>query len=167
MSTVTTPMLHVLDWCGSALGLIGAYMLAFRFRGSRYGWFAFFAANGFYVAMASTVGLPGLLAQQLGYSVSSAIGIYRYVISKATMRLEQAREDALTVTRQLAAFDPNGASPSEELASLIGQARAVLERLEGTQRPLAFCHSSPTSAVWTPSAPRTGATPDEVAHDMS
>ena len=145
MSVTMTPLLPVLDWCGSALGLIGAYMLAFRFKGSRYGWFAFFAANGFYVVMASSVGLPGLLAQQLGYSVSSAIGIYRHFLSRATKQSEKARDEAMALVLQLAEFDPVAWPPAEQLTSLIRQARMLREDAHsGKARSLALHGPAPT-----------------------
>jgi len=137
MSVTTTPILQVLDWCGSALGLIGAYMLAFRFRGSRYGWFAFFAANGFYVAMASSIGVPGLLVQQLGYSVSSAIGIYRHFLSKATIRLERGRDQAWLIAHQLAELDPTAEGTTEQIAVLIRSARQMRLEVDSTGAPVA------------------------------
>lgn len=137
MSITTTPALQILDWCGSALGLIGAYMLAFRFRGSRYGWFAFFAANGFYVAMASSIGVPGLLVPQLGYSVSSAIGIYRHFLSKATIRLERAQDDAWSIANQLADLDPTLECSAEQIATLVERARRMRQAMHGRQLPAA------------------------------
>jgi hypothetical protein len=144
MSLTTTPLLQVLDWCGSACGLIGAYMLAFRFRGSRYGWFAFFAANGFYVVMASGIGLPGLLAQQLGFSVSSVIGIYRHFISRGTIRSEKAREEALALVLQLAEFDPMGRQQDEQLTALIRRARVLRDAThDGGTAALSLHDSAP------------------------
>lgn len=142
MSVTTTPLLQVLDWCGSAFGLIGAYMLAFRFRGSRYGWFAFFAANGFYVAMASSVGLPGLLAQQLGFSVSSVIGIYQHFISRASIRTERMREEALTLVLQLAEIDLTASQQEEQLTSLIRQARMLRDEAYSGDPPPLGLHGS-------------------------
>ena len=148
MSVTTTPTLQILDWCGSALGLIGAYMLAFRFRGSRYGWFAFFAANGFYVAMASTLGVPGLLVQQAGYSISSAIGIYRYFLSKASVRMERAQQEAWSIATQLADFDPHDEASADRIASLIARARQMRADLQG--------HGAPAAALLRSTAPAGG-----------
>lgn len=95
MAVAMTPTLQALGWCGSDLGLVGAYTLALRFRVSRDGWLAFLGANAVYIAMASSLGVPGLLVQQIGFAGSSAIGIYRYLISTADDRLEAACNQAL------------------------------------------------------------------------
>ena len=69
--------LQLLDWSGCGLGLLGAYTLALNFRYSRYGWLAFLAANVAYIALASTLGVGGLLIQQIGFMGSSFLGVYR------------------------------------------------------------------------------------------
>src|SRR6476660_421223 len=101
MTVPMTPALHVLDWCGSALGLLGAYTLAFRLRVSRYGWIAFFVANLAYIVMARQLGVFGLLAQQIGFMGSSAIGIYRHFFSGSRDSVGEGDE----------ATRPNGAVP--------------------------------------------------------
>ena len=97
-----SPTLHVLDWCGCSLGLVGAYTLAFRLRISRYGWVSFFIANIAYVFMA---GRLGLLAQQVGFMGSSAIGIYRHFFVRALDepdgRADQAQAWAMRTPEQI------------------------------------------------------------------
>lgn len=126
MAVSMTPMLQTLDWCGSALGLIGAYTLAFRFSASRYGWLAFFAANAIYIVMASSLGLPGLLARQIGFIGSSTIGIYRHFVARTGDRLEAARDRALRISLQLAQLsaDADDQLPAE-VVRLVQSARRL------------------------------------------
>lgn len=140
MTIEMTPTLQALDWCGSALGLLGAYTLAFRMSVSRYGWLAFFAANVIYIVMASKLGVPGLLAQQVGYVGSSTIGIYRHFISRAGDRLEAARDTALRISLELAQISPEiDKQVPEELVRLIQQARQLQVQLaQPAQRQFAL-----------------------------
>ena len=126
MAVAMTPTLHVLDWCGSALGLIGAYTLAFRLRASRYGWLAFFAANVVYIVMASSLGVPGLLAQQIGFLGSSAIGIYRHFASRTSDRLDATGAQAYRISTKLSQISPDlDARLPPEVALLVRSARRL------------------------------------------
>jgi hypothetical protein len=58
-------MLTALEWSGSLLGLLGAYLLATHGRVSRYGWIAFLAANVVMMAFALGIERYGLLIQQV------------------------------------------------------------------------------------------------------
>ncbi len=126
MAVEMTPLLQILDWSGSALGLIGAYTLAFRLRISRYGWLAFFAANLVYIALAGRLGVMGLLAQQVGFMGSSAIGIYRNFLDRAEMRRAAAQEAAWSISVRLAAIPPSHliGTPAD-LIRLIEQAKTL------------------------------------------
>lgn len=136
MAIAMTPNLQALDWCGSALGLLGEYTLAFRFRVSRYGWIAFFAANIIYIVMASSLGVPGLLAQQVGFLGSSAIGIFRHFVSRTGDRLESARMEGHAITMHLGAVSPETeATLPPEVAHLVQSARRL--------RAAASCASLP------------------------
>ena len=124
MTAAMTPTLQALDWCGSALGLIGAYTLAFRLSGSRYGWIAFFTANIIYIVLAASLGVHGLLAQQIGFVGSSAIGIYRHFVSRTGDRLEAARDEALRTCSQLAQLPSHHELPAD-VARLAQRARQL------------------------------------------
>ena len=123
-----SPTLHVLDWCGCSLGLVGAYTLALRLRISRYGWVSFFIANIAYVFMAGRLGLLGLLAQQVGFMGSSAIGIYRHFFVRAPDepdgRADQAQAWAIS-TRLAAVPSSYLTRVPKELARLIEDAKAL------------------------------------------
>lgn len=66
-----------LEWFGAAAGLAGAFMLAFNTRVSKYGWLFFLMANFCMIGFAVIGGFTGLLIQQIGFTASSLIGIYR------------------------------------------------------------------------------------------
>ncbi len=69
--------LAVFEWSGSILGLLGAFLLATNSGLSRYGWLAFLAANVAMIVFAAGIGAHGLLLQQLGFTASSCLGLYR------------------------------------------------------------------------------------------
>lgn len=131
MAVEPTFLQHVLDWTGCAFGLIGAYLLAARLRVSRYGWFAFFAANLVYIALASRLGVWGFLAQQVGFLGSSAVGIFRNFVSPSRDRVDQKDDDvehqvAWGISMRLAAMPPSYlVSAPPELALLIEQAKSL------------------------------------------
>lgn len=70
-------MIEFLEWAGSLLGLLGAFLLATHSRVSRYGWIAFFLANLCMVAFAFGIDRYGLLVQQIGFLVTSLLGLKR------------------------------------------------------------------------------------------
>ncbi|NDP63086.1 hypothetical protein [Polaromonas sp.] len=67
----------ILEWSGSLCGLMGALLLATHTLLSRYGWVAFLVANIAMVGFALGIGRNGLLVQQLGFTATSLLGIYR------------------------------------------------------------------------------------------
>lgn len=70
-------MLTALEWAGSLLGLLGAYLLATNSRVSRYGWVAFLAANVAMITFALGIERYGLLVQQTGFMGTSLLGLHR------------------------------------------------------------------------------------------
>lgn len=68
---------RLMEWSGSVLGLLGAFLLASNTAISAYGWFAFLAANLALIGFAVAIQAHGLLLQQLGFLASSALGIAR------------------------------------------------------------------------------------------
>ena len=67
-----------LEWGGCILGLVVATLLALNNSLSGYGFIAFAIANGFWIAFALVIGSRALLIMQLGFVLSSALGIYRW-----------------------------------------------------------------------------------------
>ena len=68
-----------LGWVGSILGLIGAALLALNFEYSGYGWFAFLASNVAWIAYGLRTKTRSLLTMQLGFTLTSIIGLYRWL----------------------------------------------------------------------------------------
>ena len=66
-----------LEWSGAISGLLGAFLLATHTRISRYGWLAFLLANFCLVAFAFQIDRYGLLLQQVGFTATSLLGMYR------------------------------------------------------------------------------------------
>jgi hypothetical protein len=77
---VTLPLL--LEWLGAALGLLGAGLLATNTRFSAYGWLAFLASNVCWISYAHMLGAWGLLAQQIGFTATSCIGLWRWRVGR-------------------------------------------------------------------------------------
>lgn len=65
------------EWTGALLGLLGAFLLATHSRVSQYGWLAYLGANVAMTAFAASIGAHGLLIQQLGFTVTTLLGLYR------------------------------------------------------------------------------------------
>ena len=70
-------MIDFLEWAGSLSGLAGAFLLATHTRFSRYGWLAFLAANLALIGFAIGIGRYGLLVQQVGFTATTLLGLYR------------------------------------------------------------------------------------------
>lgn len=67
----------LLEWAGALIGLAGAFLLATNSRFSRYGWIGFLLANFFMLGFAIDGRHWGLLTQQLGFTGTSLLGIWR------------------------------------------------------------------------------------------
>jgi hypothetical protein len=72
-----------LDWVACALALAGSLLLAVRCRVSAWGWVGFLLSDLAWIVYAIATGTLSLLAQNLGFIVTSLIGIYRH---RADMR---------------------------------------------------------------------------------
>lgn len=70
-------MATVMEWAGCLIGLLGAFLLATNTRVSRYGWLAFLVANFCMIALAMMIDRYGLLIQQVGFTATSVLGLYR------------------------------------------------------------------------------------------
>ena len=66
-----------LQWGGAIFGLVGATLLATNSRFSRWGWFFFLFANCLYIFWAIRIDAHGLLLQQVGFTMTSLLGIFR------------------------------------------------------------------------------------------
>lgn len=70
-------MTTFLEWSGCCLGLFGALLLATNTRVSRYGWAAFLGSNIALILFSLAIQRDGLLLQQIGFTATSLLGLYR------------------------------------------------------------------------------------------
>ena len=64
-----------LEWTGSALGLLGAFLVATHSTWADYGFIVYVISNAFLIAFALKKKLFGILTMQVGFTVSSVLGI--------------------------------------------------------------------------------------------
>lgn len=70
-------MIDCFEWVGCITSLVGALLLAIHTSISRWGWVVFFAANLAMLAFAFGIERHGLFLQQIGFTGTSLLGIYR------------------------------------------------------------------------------------------
>jgi hypothetical protein len=70
----------VLEALAAVLGLAGATLLAIGTRWFAIGWLAFLASNFAGVAFAAGAGLHWLLAQQIGFTCTSLLGVWTWIV---------------------------------------------------------------------------------------
>lgn len=76
-------LLNVLEWSGAVLGVIGSALLALNRRYSGYGFVFFLASNVAWFAFGTITGTWGLVWMQIGFTVTSLIGLYRWLFAPA------------------------------------------------------------------------------------
>lgn len=70
-------------WLGlfsAACALLGSLLLAFKGRHAGWGWVLFACSNAGWIVFANGYGHWFFLLQQIGFSITSAIGIWRYLV---------------------------------------------------------------------------------------
>jgi nicotinamide riboside transporter PnuC len=67
----------------TASGLLGAFLLARKGKAAAYGWIAFLASNAAWLWFAWRAGHPGLFVQQIGFSITSCMGLWVWLIKPA------------------------------------------------------------------------------------
>ena len=70
-------LVSIFEWAGALFGLAGSFLLATNSSVSRYGWLAFLVANVTMAAFALLIGRNGLLIQQIGFTATTLLGLYR------------------------------------------------------------------------------------------
>lgn len=70
----------VLEWFGALLGLCGASLLASHHRYCGWGFLAFLLSNLCWIGFALLTGAYGLLLMQLGFTLTSVVGFFRWVL---------------------------------------------------------------------------------------
>lgn len=75
-------MTSMLEWTGAFLGLIGAGLLALNMRASGAGWIFFLLSNVAWIAFGVQTGAYGLVAMQIGFTATSLIGIWKWLLQR-------------------------------------------------------------------------------------
>lgn len=70
---------ETVEWAGSLTGLTGAGLLALNNAWSGYGFIAFLISNGCWIAYGRMADARGLITMQLGFTVTSLVGIWRWL----------------------------------------------------------------------------------------
>lgn len=70
-----------LECVAAVAGLSGAFLLASATPMAAWGWLAFLASNGAWIAFAVRRRLRWLLLQQIGFTGTSILGIYNWMIA--------------------------------------------------------------------------------------
>jgi nicotinamide riboside transporter PnuC len=75
-----------LQWLGCVTGAAGSLLLALNTRYSGWGFVLFLVSNGFWVVFGLETHAPGLITNQIFFTATSLLGIYRWLFSpkKAT-----------------------------------------------------------------------------------
>ena len=68
------------QWLGSALGIIGALLLALKTPWSPYGWVSFLLSNFAWIIFAYRQHVWSMLVMQLVFTGTSVLGIYRWIL---------------------------------------------------------------------------------------
>jgi len=69
-----------LEWAGCVLGAVGALLLAMNRPYSGWGWIAFLGSNACWIVFGLTTGLAALVAMQVVMTVTSLLGVYRWLL---------------------------------------------------------------------------------------
>lgn len=72
-------LIDFLQWLGCIAGVSGAYLLACNNNKSGWGFVLFLISNGFWIATAILSAMPGMLVQSLAFTITSTLGIYRWL----------------------------------------------------------------------------------------
>jgi nicotinamide riboside transporter PnuC len=70
--------MNLYEFMGCCFGLLGAFVLSLNCKHSGWGFVAFLGSNMAWIIFAIQNNLNGLLVMQIGFTVTSLIGIYRW-----------------------------------------------------------------------------------------
>lgn len=88
----------VLEWSGCITALIGSALLALGSKKmAGYGFCLFLVSNCFWIAFAMMIGSKGLLVMQLGFTITSCMGIYRWIFAGLQRPAETVFEQGTTI----------------------------------------------------------------------
>ena len=86
-------MVGILQWAGCIFGLTGAFLLALNNRLSGYGFYLFLISNAAWIAFAMLTSVQALSVQNIGFTLTSLLGIYRWRKSVVESNAESGRRN--------------------------------------------------------------------------
>lgn len=86
-------MADILQWTGCIFGLTGAFLLALNNRLSGYGFYLFLISNAAWIAFAMLTSVQALSVQNIGFTLTSLLGIYRWRKSVVESNAESGRRN--------------------------------------------------------------------------
>lgn len=106
----------VFEWMGCVFGVAGALLLATNTSWSRYGWALFLAPNVFWIGYVVMGDAQGLLLQQVVFTGTSLLGVYRWVLRPGTnlVTLERNRRQRETLAWAMRTFGATTAGNANE-----------------------------------------------------
>jgi len=79
VNRATLARLATVEWLGAGFGLFGSMLVALRTGASGYGFLLFLASNGCWLWFSWKRRSWGLFTMQVGFSMTSLLGIYRWL----------------------------------------------------------------------------------------
>ncbi|KWA83780.1 hypothetical protein WL29_20665 [Burkholderia ubonensis] len=76
-----------IEWSGAVMGLLGSVMLALKLDISGYGFVAFLISNLCWLAFGFKTRAWGLVTMQAGFTLTSLMGLYNWLIKPAAALL--------------------------------------------------------------------------------
>ncbi len=74
------PWMLVVEWTGSLVGASGALLLALNLPVSGYAWLLMLVSNGAWIVYAIANRIGSILFMQFIYTITSLVGIYRWLM---------------------------------------------------------------------------------------
>lgn len=75
-----------LEATAAAFGIAGSLLLALNGQRAAYGWLLFLASNAGWLAFAWLTGLQFLFAQQIGFTFTSLLGVWTWLVKPRLQR---------------------------------------------------------------------------------
>ena len=71
---------EILQWGGCIFGIIGSSLLAWKSNYSGLGFVSYLVSNIFWILFGFTTGATGLITMQIVFTITSMVGIYKWVL---------------------------------------------------------------------------------------
>ena len=87
-------MLGVFEWSGCLLGILGAVLVAVKSTHARWAWVFWLVSNASWTIYGLATENYALALQQGAFMITSAIGLWHWLLQPALMRVDQASSEA-------------------------------------------------------------------------